>query len=333
MTERILLAELDLSSGVAPSEFRILSRGENPTRKGVVVFDEPAAESVMQEFELGGVDLPLDFDHAMADPTTRPQDRAAAGWFRPSIRNGELWATELSWTPKGREAVESKEFRYTSLWGDVEPVGNGDARRLRRLRNVALTNTPATLRTLPLVAHEDVHPNQGMKNMSDTDKARSPLVVTLGARDEAEAIEKVTLIQSTLSDVAGVLEVEAKPDLVKGAIRALKLQADKGKAAEAQLSELKTKIDADKKDALIAKLSDEGKLPPALHEWARTQSIESLTAFGEKAPAVVSTKPVESNQGGVTTTLSEEERQVAKLLGLSGDDVLKHKLTLVKASA
>lgn len=325
MIDPILLGELALSSTGAPSEFLILKRGENPTRKGIVVFDDDAAASVMTEYERGGVLLPLDFDHAMASEASRVEDRFAAGWFQPEVRNGDLWAV-VEWTERGKAAVESKEWRYTSLFGDIEPLSKGKA-RLKRLRNVALVNLPATLNTLPLVAHEG-QPKD--REMADTDKSRSPIVVTLGARDEAEAIEKVTTLQTTLSDVASTLKVEAKPDVVKGAIQALALKADKADKLQAQLNELAAKAEADKKAGLIAKLSEDGKLPPSLHDWAKTQSIESLTAFGEHAPVLAPAAKVESaktEQNG-TVTLSEEDKHVAALVGNSLEFITKHKASV-----
>lgn len=331
MIDPILLGELALSSTGAPSEFLILRRGENPTRKGILVFDDDAAASVMSEYEKGGVLLPLDFDHAMASEASRVEDRFAAGWFQPEIRNGDLWAV-VEWTERGKAAVESKEWRYTSLFGDIEPLGKGKA-RLKRLRNVALVNLPATLNTLPLVAHEGSTKDN---EMADTDKtpaagaSRSPIVVTLGARDEAEAIEKVATLQTTLSDVAGALKVEAKPDVIKGAIQALALKAETADKLQAQLNELTAKAEADKKAGLIAKLSEDGKLPPALHEWAKSQSIESLTAFGEHAPVLAPAAKVESaktEQNGLVT-LSDEEKHAAALLGNSIEFLTQHKASV-----
>lgn len=335
------LIELDLALGDkpqrAPEEFKILAAGDNGTRKGIVVlFDEEAARSVITEYQRGGVELPIDYDHAMASESAPPSERKAAGWFTPEVRAGELWATKVRWTPAAQAAIEAREWRYVSLFGDIEALGKGKA-RLKRLRNVALVNLPATLNTLPLVAHEGSTKDN---EMADTDKSpapgasRSPIVVTLGARDEAEAIEKVANLQTTLSDVASTLKVEAKPDVIKGAIQALALKAEKADKLQAQLNELTAKAEADKKAGLIAKLSEDGKLPPALHEWAKSQSIESLTAFGEHAPVLAPAAKVESaktEQNGVVT-LSDEEKQAAALLGNSLEFLTQHKKASVRAA-
>ena len=142
-----------LPAGRAPTEFRILPKGTTTTTKGVVLFDDEAARRVLEAFRSHGVPmLPFDFEHAMANPETPPSEKVAAGWFKPEVRNGELWASAIEWTERGRKGVESKEFRFPSLWGFIDAA----TRRLMRLINVGLVNRPATSGQLPLVAGEGV---------------------------------------------------------------------------------------------------------------------------------------------------------------------------------
>jgi phage I-like protein len=319
-TEERFALYVELDGDAAPTEFRILAAGDNPTRKGLLVFDDSAAQSVSSEYEAGGVELPLDYDHAMADPMARPADRIAAGWFKPEIRGGELWASDVRWTPKGKAAVEAREYRYTSLWGDVEPLDKkGSKMRLTRLRNVALTNTPATIGTLPLVASE-VRGDQ-MSNL---------VLSFLEVSDESEALEKIQATSAILADAAGALGVSS--EAIGAAVRALVLRAEAGDAAVAELSAVRAREAEAKRDALIAQLSEAGQLPPALHSWARTQSIESLETFGAHAPRIVETKaaPVAVvPPSGPSVALTEEEKSVAKALGLSIEKVAIHKAALV----
>ncbi|MGL4442644.1 MAG: phage protease [Alsobacter sp.] len=314
------------ADGKAPSEFRILVAGMNPTRKGLVILDEDGVTSVMNEFRAGGVDLPIDYNHAMALGAPIA-DQAAAGWFKPEIRAGELWATDVDWTPRGRMAVESKEWRYTSLWGEMEPIkGDKPALRLRRLQNVGLVNRPATLGTLPLVAGEG---DEQRDNEMSEKKDRSPLVVTLGAQDETEAIAKATDIQATLSDVSIVLGVVGS-DAVRGAIRALKIKADSADGLNAKVAELEAKAVNGERDALVKTLSESGQLPPALHEWARTQPIESLKVFGEHAPKLVADK-APSSPSTEPVILSDELKKALAVQGMSEADYLKTKADMKSA--
>lgn len=316
MSGELFSLDVELAGDEAPTEFRILGAGTNATRKGELMFDEAAAASVLADYEAGGVDLPLDYDHAMADPSARPSDRIAAGWFRPEVRDGELWAADVKWTPRGKAAVEAKEYRYTSLWGDVE-LTDKKAKRMRlvRLRNVALTNTPATIATLPLVASEK---DTGERPMNEK------IFGLLEVADESSAVEKINLQFATLSDASEVLGVSV--DAIGAAVRALKLRAEAGDAAVLELSELRAKAEASAKDALIYRLSEEGRLPPALHDWARSQTIASLETFGSHAPIVVehNVAPV-APASGARVELTEEEKAVAKALGLRLSDLANHK--------
>lgn len=319
MSEKVFALAIELDGDTAPTEFRILAAGVNATRKGELVFDDTAASSVVADYEAGGVDLPLDYDHAMADPSTRPTERIAAGWFKPEVRNGELWASDVRWTPRGKAAVEAKEYRYTSLWGDVE-LTDKKAKRMRlvRLRNVALTNTPATIATLPLVASED----RTEDTMSD-----NVILAILDVADESAAVEKIKLQTATLADAADALNVPC--EAIGAAVRALKLRAEAGDVAVLELAELRAKGEADAKDALIARLSVDGKLPPALHDWARSQSIASLEAFGAHAPRVVETSPAPiAPATGARIELTEEEKAVAKALGVKLSDIANHKAAI-----
>lgn len=189
--------------------------------------------------------------------------------------------------------------------------------RLTRLRNVALTNQPATIGTLPLVASESI----GEK------MEESALLSLLGASDEAQAVEKIKVSEGIIDDAAVTLGVE--PQGVGAAIRALRLRAEAGDAAVAELAEVKEKAKAAAKDATIARLSEEGKLPPALHDWARTQTLESLEVFGAVAPRVVRPGDAEAVVPAVARVeLTEEEKIVAKALGLRLADLVKHKQAL-----
>lgn len=308
----IALGELQLSAegGGAPSEFRILKAGETRTRKGTIVLDEPGLAAVLAEYEADGRPLAIDYEHAHV-PTSGapPSEKRAAGWFRPANRSGELWATEVEWTKRGRESVESKEFRFTSLWGDGER--DGERVRLRRLRNVALTNTPAVIGSVPLVQSES--PEE-----SAMPEAKSTVVVALGCSDEAEAVAKVQGLGLVMSEVETVTGKRDAQEAI-GALRALKLKADRADALSVELSELKTAAENEKREALIVKLSEEGKLPPSLHEWARSLPMPALVAFGDGAPKLVSDEQSPKPPATDSVALSEELRAMLKRTGQTED--------------
>src|SRR5262249_10505445 len=78
-----------------------------------------------------------------------PKGAPAAGWFVPEVRNGELWATQVRWTPPGASNLKKREYRY------ISPTFAAPEGRVTRLVSVALTNTPALDNPEPLVAASD----------------------------------------------------------------------------------------------------------------------------------------------------------------------------------
>jgi len=142
------LGALGEGEGDVPKEFRLFRAGVNETTKGEFLFDEESCRSVGVAIVDWGNDFPVDYGHAMVDPT--PVDPAqagiAAGWFTPRLRDGELWATEVRWTKRAAAYIAAKEYRYISPFFEVD-----EDRRILRFINVALTNIPATYNLTPLV--------------------------------------------------------------------------------------------------------------------------------------------------------------------------------------
>lgn len=306
-----LLYELGLVQGAEPpTEFQILSYGVNPTSKGDVLFDEEAAESVMKRYAEHGISqLPIDYDHGMLGLIATSETSKAAGWFTPIVNEkGALVASGVQWTPKAAKALSEREFRFFSpaLYKD-EKTG-----RVTRLINLALTNLPATKGQLPLVAKDDIdtpcerHNNRG--NMSE-------ILKLLGVKTEAEALVAIDRKDSAVKLLLSEIGTETLDSAIS-AVQKLKVAS----AKSIELAETVRKLEQEKSDnareQLIAKLSDEGKLPLSLHDWARTQSLESLSTFGESAPV----DPKRTNHepaGEAAVTLSESELLVCKQLGMS----------------
>lgn len=320
----LLTAALELD-GEAPTEFRILRAGDNATKKGTLIFDESAAQSVLGEFSDHGVDLPIDFGHAMAGHGG-PLDQIAAGWFKPSVKEGELWASDVTWTPRGSKGVTDREWRYTSLYGDVERVDDGRL-RLVRLRTVSLTNTPATVGVDPLVASESTQ--KGPKTMD----IAQLVLAAVGAKDEADAGAKVRALVDLSARLAELTGKQAADEQI-AVVSALKISHEKLEKIETELSELKQKNADDKRDGLIATLTEAGKLTPAQHDWARSLTLSALEAFGETAPVVVPGK--ESNPtpkpNGESVELSAEDKKMAKAFGNDPEAVLAEKRRAIAAN-
>jgi phage I-like protein len=146
--ETLTLAVNLASDGEPPHEFRIFAAGDVKTRKGVFRFDDKAAEEVIAEASEFGNEFSLDYAHAMVSGLALNPAEAgkAAGWFKAEVRDGELWATDVTWTPSAQQYLRNREYRYMS------PTFEHKDKRISRLINVALTNIPASHKLQPLMA-------------------------------------------------------------------------------------------------------------------------------------------------------------------------------------
>lgn len=278
-----------------PYEIRLFGAGVTATKKGDFLFDELAAESVLAKFADSGMDrLPFDYAHGMLRPGV-PEAHKAAGWFVPSVRDGELWATDIQWTEAAAAAIEAREFRFFSPAFNFDP----ETRRILELLNVALTNIPATKNQRPLVLDSEC---DGDNEGDEPRKARKMQVLleALGCADEASAVARV---------------VELSASAKRHEERAEALTSDLIKA-NAEIAALSAAREADAKAAKIEALCSAGKLPPSQVEFARGLTMAQLDAFASTLTSVVAAPIVEPSRTTNTAELSAVEREVCKNLGI-----------------
>lgn len=138
-----------LEGDALPSEFRIFKAGINESSKGPALFDAEAAKLVMDRYTREGVDCMIDLSHdSFEQLAVRPDMGDARGWFKLALRDGELWAVDVTWTPDGARRLREKTQRYISPAFDM----NEETKRVTGLWNVALVAMPATYAAEPLVA-------------------------------------------------------------------------------------------------------------------------------------------------------------------------------------
>jgi phage I-like protein len=131
-----------------PTEFRIFGPGVNESTKGLALFDAQAAADVMAAFQREGVDLMVDLNHESLDLPVRPDSGDARGWFQLAVRNGELWAVNVRWTPDGERRLREGVQKYIS----PAFARNKETKRVAKVLNVALVAMPATYNAQPLIA-------------------------------------------------------------------------------------------------------------------------------------------------------------------------------------
>ena len=241
---RTTALSIAITGDTPPSEFRIFAAGANETVKGTFVFDEAAAQSVMAEYEAHGIDLPLDYDHAMLGGGNDPAlSGKAAGWFGLEVRNGELWAVNVRWTEPAAAALSRKEWRFMSPAFQADEKGH-----VRSLLNVAITNLPATRRLEPLMAASvtalgvnAMDPEIAKKALDliangDADGALALLKDVLaaaagGGGGETEAPAEESAPEEMAETPAVEDPKEDKPEEVAAALSALQVLSGKGLVA------------------------------------------------------------------------------------------------------
>lgn len=137
-----------------PTEFRVFRRGLNETSKGSFIFDDEAAREVLAAYQREGVDQIIDLEHYSFDEEiekTRADAKDARGYYRLELRNGELWASGVSWAADGERRLRERTQRYIS----PAFLYDKETRKFARLLNCGLVSMPATYDAEPLVASRD----------------------------------------------------------------------------------------------------------------------------------------------------------------------------------
>lgn len=315
------LIKLDMAEGTEPPrEFLIFPRGVMMTSKGAYLMDDRSVEMIMAAYQRHGMErLPIDYDHGMLANKPSAESSQAAGWFVPAMREGGLYATDVQWTPKAMDMLKSREFRHYSpafdveAGDDVEAMYQGEmvrARRISRLVNVALTNLPATREQIPLVANQLPRDNNTQQTATEaTEKGTKMDLLNLFGLDSEASIER-----EAAELMAAVPAARTLSD-VREAFVFAKAQAEKAVELAARVAELEAEKEATERDAIVRKLSEEGKAPPAIHDFLRTLSLDQIKAYGEAAAPVVD--KTEAAPAARPVVLSDEDEKLIQLTGIN----------------
>lgn len=219
-----------------PEAFQIFAAGDNDTAKGLFLFDDQAAASVMAAYAEHRVDLTMDYEHqALAYPPIEAP-ASCMSWV-PEIRNGGLWATQCKWTDRARSFLSAGEYRYFSPAFEHEDVDD-QRQRVVKVLNVALTNIPAMRGIAPLVAASRLDRTGKETHAMDweakakqleaqlteltakltaleSDKAELTAKLNAATGATTEAVEEAAAITSTLSLPATARAAERKTAVTK----------------------------------------------------------------------------------------------------------------------
>jgi phage I-like protein len=320
---RSLIALMAATGGTPPTELRIFAKGKNASTKGEFIFDEKAAKAVMAAAAERGVEFPFDYNHGSTDPLgmLNPEmSGKAAGWCKLTIRNGELWATEIRWTESALKAIAAAEWRYVS-----PTFAHDKNNHVTALWAIALTNTPALHNLDPLVAASLTGEEPDERNTME------PLLVALGLAATASVTDALTAITVLRTQVQQLLTATGKATLSEalGAIEGLKAASVQVTTLSGKLAELEAATRLGEVNLLVEGALKDGKLAPAQKDWALSlgkADVAQLKGFLSTAPKIVGAahEPKKGTEDE-TVQLTAEEAEGCRKVGLDPKKYLESK--------
>lgn len=277
--------------------------------------------------------LPIDYEHQIIHSLKNGKEAPSAGWMEYFYFTPQGIFADVRWTDKAADYIKNGEYRYISAVFAYDTDGY-----VRKIFHAALTNTPA------LDGMEEAMVAASVNLLQEDNPMDKKLLAALCAlfalkadASEADITEKVTALSASKGDSpVDVLDVYAKLAEKEQSVAALSTQVgnpdpakfvpvDQVVALQADFNALKSSVEADKKEALITAALSQGKLAPALKDWAQSLSVEALSAYLEKAPAMTALSGEPQAKGDPeqkVAALSAAEQAAAKALGLSEKDYM-----------
>lgn len=260
-------------------------------------------------------DVPLDWEHATEKKSPQGERAPAAAWIKEmAIRNGEIWC-RLDWTPRGRQSVAGREYRYISPVFDYLRSSG----RIVRLVSAGLTNKP----NLVLTAL-----NQEERTMTLSPAIRAALALGEDAGEE----QALSAIASLKNDLGSAQNRAENPSLERFVPRDDYNQAvTRATNAEQQLADyreeqLDSKIDTAIEQALQAK-----KITPATEDYHRAAcreegGLERFEQYVQSAPVIVGDSELDGKKlpEDHDTAMNTEEQKIANIFGNSADELKQY---------
>ena len=281
--------------------------------------------------------LPIDYEHQIIHSRANGKEAPSAGWMDYLYFTPQGIFAEVRWTDKAAEYIQKGEYRYISAVFAYDTDGY-----VRKIFHAALTNVPALDGMDEAIVAASQHFNLSIEDDKEMDKELLAMLCALfGVENatEAEIKQKVAALtqskgqsQIVLSQVYSELTAQEQKVV---ALTAQNNTPDPAKfvpveavaALQADLNGLRQKNEGDKKAALITAALSQGKLAPALKEWAESLSIDALTGYLDKATPIAALAGSEQATDDPNKTkvaaLTAGEQAAARALGMSEAEFIK----------
>jgi phage I-like protein len=312
----------------APGEFQLLPEGKIEINgEEPIYLDAAAAQEIIAYFKQRGLDMVIDYEHQTLSDVQAP----AAGWAKDLLWKGKegLWVSMREWTKKATDYLNNKEYRYFS---PVMIIRASD-RKIIRIINVALTNTPAINNLEPIVAKlnfeqidkEDLNMKKlkellGLAADAAEEKVTEAVIVLVNKLKVFETAAPVIACKELL-DALGA-KAEAGKDEVIQIVASLKAPGDVAKELSMKVAALSTELAAIKQNDLVTLALKDGKTSPEeLDKWGRDLALKNPESFktivlSRPAGSVIPVADiiVAKDKGGIVT--DEVQAAVNKQMGV-----------------
>lgn len=286
----------------------------------------------------------FDYDHQTLRAAENGIEAPAAGWATAfEWRAGQgLFATDVRWTEAAKARIDAQEYRYVSPVLTYDAAGN-----VTGVLMAAITNYPGLLGMQPLAAalqavfdrHNSTQEPHPMNELLKKLLARLGLDATADEATALSAVDKL-IESSTKAAIPGVLAYELgikTTDDARTAVAALSARVRSATEPhiqtiallQGQLAALTAEANAGKVAAMVDKAVADGKLVPALREWAvdlGKSDVAALQSMIDKMPAM----PIGVPQSGgrepapaSVAALTADAGNVARAFGIPEADFAK----------
>jgi phage I-like protein len=290
--------DLQTQPELLPRRIHLLPAGETFEGRDGRKFENTEFEALLAEFHANGMDLPIDIEHSTEVKAPEGEPAPAMGWIKSLSMDADgVWG-DVEWNERGKELVESKQYRY------ISPVFEAEAKtkRVVKLLSAALTNRP----------------NLYLKSLNNRETEITSEVAAMPEDIKEEATIEKNAIVSVEKSVPQFELLQANA------------RAEKAEGLAAELYERLLKVEANYE---IDKALRESKINPATEKKYREmcQTQDGLDRFkelmAERQPTVAFdfSRIQEKLAGPKTVELNADERAFCTKYGYSEELYLKTK--------
>ncbi|SNY91387.1 Mu-like prophage I protein [Cohaesibacter sp. ES.047] len=283
------------------------------------VFINDRPELIVAQFAADGIDLIFDYEHLSEVDLEAKKPVPAAGWISAlEERKGAVWA-RVDWTAKAREMIAAREYRYFSpaLLLDQDAVP-GVQVHVVGLSSAGLVHSPF-LRSAALNSKQPTTPKPENSEVAMKGDKRVALCQKLKLADEASDDAVISAIAVLQAEAEKAAQFDQSNFVPKADYEQVKSKLDTLQAGEADKLKLEAEAAVDEaiKDQKVAPASKDYHLEACATRKGLDQFKALMGTTGKLAITQQTDLDKKTPQAGKVETLSVNQKQIAKQMGLS----------------